>query len=127
MKIKDILFRLKIDNTIVGYQKIDLYKKIFYSKDLYAWSSDPIEFFQKDPFSGFSDRNNRKLFVSDIVYLRKTQNPKPGILCELKCNEVEHGFYLEDIESNNVYLFEANNLVLIHKNELVFQGYKQQE
>ena len=125
MKRRDILFRLKIDNIIVGYQKINLHKKIFYSKDLYAWSSNPIEYLDKDIFSGYLDRNNRKLFVSDIVYLRTTEKPKPGILCEVKQNEVDCFYYLENIDSREVYLFEVNDIVLIQKNELSFKGYRQ--
>lgn len=62
-------FRLRIDDRIVGYQRLEG-KSYFYSKDNFWWNGKPIEYNTQDRFTGLKDKNDRTLFEHDIVKVR---------------------------------------------------------
>ena len=60
------LYRLRNKNKLIGYEKRFSNHSEF-SKDLYGWSTDPISSESSDPYAGFSDKHQRKLFENDII------------------------------------------------------------
>ena len=58
-------YRLRIKNQICGYQKI-INDVSFYSKDMYGWSSTPIEHIEKDLCLDLKDKKGNMLFHGDI-------------------------------------------------------------
>tara|TARA_Y200000002_G_C22374799_1_gene534665 strand:- start:241 stop:612 length:372 start_codon:yes stop_codon:yes gene_type:complete len=58
-------YRLRIKNQICGYQKL-MNNTAFYSKDMYGWSSSPIEHFEKDLCLELKDKKGNMLFHGDI-------------------------------------------------------------
>jgi hypothetical protein len=59
-------FRLRIDNEIVGYERISG-NYILFSKDLFHWNGKSIEYEQKDRCTAFQDKDNNWIFEQDVI------------------------------------------------------------
>lgn len=58
-------YRLRIDSDISGYLEVKN-NVSFYSKDLYGWTSQPIEHNKKDVCLDLKDKKGNVLFHGDI-------------------------------------------------------------
>ena len=109
-KSNNIIYRLRIDNDIIGYSKI-IYNNTFYSKDLYGWSGNKIEgAIQKDRCTDLKDKNNQLIFEEDIVQIF---HPTRGetlfihfIYDEKLDNFMGVNFKTKEVEYHNLMLFE---------------------
>lgn len=72
------LFRIRQDDTIVGYKKYMSARLYFFSKDLYGFSSKEIQYNQQDQFSGFFNKDGTHIFENDIL---KSFNDDIFIVC----------------------------------------------
>ena len=64
-------YRLRVKNIISGYKKI-INESSFYSKDMYGWTSTPIEYTEKDQCLELKDKKGNVLFHGDICLNIKT-------------------------------------------------------
>ncbi|MEK9726795.1 MAG: hypothetical protein VW397_01670 [Candidatus Margulisiibacteriota bacterium] len=117
------LFRLRIDHTVAGYLKLFSNGIVEYSKDQFWWHGNPIEYNQKDLFSGQLDRHNRPLFENDIVAMRTTIKSQPKSNCRLYFHEERGSFVLEQLDNQNIFELFAGSESIFHKNELTFIGF----
>jgi hypothetical protein len=103
--------RLRIDNIIVGYRKKpgEFY---YYSKDLYAWSGQPIKFKQTDKYTGLKDKNNKLIFEHDIISCNDN-------FFEIIYDKKLDKFYLLELSTDTIFNTED---VLKSKN-FVFYSY----
>lgn len=60
------LLRLRLDAKIMGYSRLEN-GTLFYSKDLFWWSGNPIEHNLREVHCGYFDLSNRPLFDNDVV------------------------------------------------------------
>lgn len=68
------IFRLTRYDEFVGYiRRTGSYE--LYSKDLYGWNGKAIDYDYKEGDTGFRDKNNRRIFVHDIVHMTYYRNP----------------------------------------------------
>ena len=65
-------FRLRVENIVSGYLEIRN-ETYFYSKDMYGWTSQPIEFMQKDLCLDLKDKQGNVLFHGDICVKNKEE------------------------------------------------------
>ena len=122
MTVNHSLFRLRNDTTIVGYLKLYANGKSEFSKDMFWWHGDRIQYDEKDAFSGQYDRNNRALFNNDVVAIRKGTTPKEKTNCLLTFDEERGSFTFIEIETEQLFELFLNDLPLFHKSELTFVG-----
>ena len=61
----DQKYRLRIDDVICGYLEVKN-NASFYSKDMYGWTSQPIEYSQKDKCLNLKDKKGNVLFDGDM-------------------------------------------------------------
>lgn len=64
--MQDELFRLRKGEEIIGFMRI-VNGRSFYSANGYQWTGNQIKFEDKDPFTGFKDRNDRRIFEGDVL------------------------------------------------------------
>lgn len=62
----ELIYRLRDDDEIVGYLRV-FNGKEYYSSNGYQWSGNPIQYSDSDSFTGFKDRNDKRIFERDIV------------------------------------------------------------
>lgn len=60
------MFRLRAGNEIIGFLRI-INERSYYSTNGYQWSGKSINYQEKDRFTGFKDRNDRRIFQGDII------------------------------------------------------------
>lgn len=105
-------FRLRKDERIVGHMKV-IHGLTFYSTDAYAWSGNEIEYFQKDEFTGYFDKNKKALYSEDIVSF----STYPQKLFILHFDSALNTFYAVDFSSlttldlNLIELFSSDTTV----------------
>ena len=58
-------YRLRIENKVCGYLEIRNNNN-FYSKDMYGWTNQPIEYIAKDLCLNLKDKKGNTLFHGDI-------------------------------------------------------------
>ena len=120
-----MIFRLRIDNDVVGYMKINVKNQIEFSRDLMWWGSDSIEYVDKDQWAGFKDKNNTLLFERDIIYYRNADKTKQ--LGVILYDHNSDGFYLYDIDDDGINYDKKHILdskcPLFFKTELSFYTY----
>ena len=58
-------YRLRVDSEISGYMEIKN-NVHFYSKDMYGWTNQPIEYNQKDRCLNLKDKKGTILFHGDL-------------------------------------------------------------
>lgn len=97
-KVMEQLFRLRIENSIVGYKK-QMGNFTFYSKDLYGWNGKAINFEFEDAFTGFKDKHDRRLFAEDIVAI----NTYPKEYFILTFDALLNKFYLVNYQSVAIF------------------------
>jgi hypothetical protein len=64
--MNESIFRLRERDEIIGYLRI-VNDSSYYSINGYQWSGKTIEYTDKDLFTGFKDRNDKRIFERDIV------------------------------------------------------------
>ena len=120
-----MIFRLRDENDVLGYMKINTKNKFEFSKDLMWWESRSLKYDLKDQWSGFKDKNNRLLFEHDIIFYRNANKTKQLAVIlydyDLEC------FYLYDIDDDGINFSKKNILdckcPLFYKTELSFYSY----
>ena len=60
------IYRLKVENEIIGFLRVEQ-NQYFYSKNGHHWSGKKLEFEYYERFTGFKDRNDKRIFEGDIV------------------------------------------------------------
>ena len=65
-------FRLRVENIVSGYLEIRN-ETYFYSKDMYGWTNQPIEFRQKDLCLDLKDKQGNVLFHGDMCVKNKEE------------------------------------------------------
>ena len=75
--MREIKFRLRYDNAIVGYEKwyrgsydgdfCNAKPQWLYSEDGEYWNPDYISHRHKDEFTGLKDKNGKEIYEGDIV------------------------------------------------------------
>ena len=117
------LFRLRVGPQVVGYLRIYANGILEYSADQFWWHGTPIEYTEKDQYSGLKDRNNRSLFEYDVVAIRMSlnkHNKRPGVI---QFNRDRDAFVWIEIDSNRMFDLFADHLPLLHKSECTFIGF----
>lgn len=120
-----MIFRLRNDNDVAGYMKINTKNQIEFSKDLMWWGSDSIDYKDRDQWTEFKDKNNTLLFEHDIIYYRNADKSKQ--LGVLLYDHDHDGFYLFDVDNDGInydkkYLLDSD-CPLFYKTELSFYSY----
>jgi len=115
--VMEKLYRLRIENTIVGYKK-QMGNFTFYSKDLYGWSGKAINFEFEDEFTGYKDKHDRKLFTEDIVAL--TAYPQEYFI--LTHDSLLNKYYLVNYQSSAIFE-ESIDLIFKEKSEITRVAY----
>lgn len=64
--MNETIYRLRDKEEIVGYLRI-FNENSYFSINGYQWSGNEIQFTVKDLFTGFKDRNDKRIFEHDIV------------------------------------------------------------
>ncbi len=64
--MNETIYRLREQDDIIGYLRT-VNGSSFYSINGYQWSGRIIEYTDKDLFTGFKDRNDKRIFERDIV------------------------------------------------------------
>lgn len=103
------LFRLRINEKIVGYKKFMSSKLYFFSKDLYGFSSKEISYNNQDLFSGFFSKNNNQIFENDIL---KDKNNKMYLIFS---NNTSTNLHFFSLNNNNIIQISKNNFSKISK------------
>tara|TARA_A100001015_G_scaffold174960_1_gene194506 strand:- start:11171 stop:11566 length:396 start_codon:yes stop_codon:yes gene_type:complete len=95
------LFRLRQFDKIVGYKKFVTSKLYFYSKDLYAFDDNEIEYDDQDFFSGYYCKNNKPIFENDILKIDSD-------LIILKSNKISTELSFFKLSENSISIIEEN-------------------
>lgn len=61
-----MIYRLRNKNLVVGYLRQEDTQS-FFSKDLYGWTGNGIEYDFKEISTNFKDKNAQRIFVNDIL------------------------------------------------------------
>lgn len=64
--MQDEIFRLREGEEILGFMRI-VDNRPYYSVNGYQWTGNQITFDNKDLFTGFKDRNDRRIFERDVL------------------------------------------------------------
>lgn len=62
----EIIYRLRNQDEIVGYLR-EIHGRSFYSKNGYQWSGDSLKYSDTDRFTGYKDRNDKRIFERDVL------------------------------------------------------------
>jgi len=119
--MREIKFRLRQDNKIVGYERVSWQDKdtgisflhIYweYSVDNIIWNDKYIQHNNKDQYIGLKDKNGKEIYENDIIGTRKEH-------C-WQVVYVDNGFYFCFLGTNNPI---ANNMVYYEMNRFEVFG-----
>ena len=117
------LFRLRIGPQVVGYLRVYANGVLEYSADQFWWHGNPIEYTQKDQYSGLKDKNNRSLFEHDVVAIRESLNKHPKQAGVIQFKPDRDAFVWVDMTANRILDLFADHIPLFHKSECTFLGF----
>ena len=101
------LFRLRLNEQIVGYMRYVKPAEPYFSKDRFWWKAQPLEYLQKDSYSEFFDLNQQWIFEFDIVEFKPRKKFKPTIL----------GVVLFDDQLGEFVAVDISNFVALKQSE----------
>ena len=90
------LFRIRLENKIVGYKKYMSAKLYFFSKDLYGFSAKEINYDEQDQATGYMNKNGMQIFENDILI-----DPK-GIIYAVSANSVDVNLTFFRIQNDTI-------------------------
>lgn len=64
--MREKLFRLRKNDEIVGFLR-EVDGRSYYSSNGYQWSGKKIAYSDSDRFTGYKDRNDRRIFERDVL------------------------------------------------------------
>ena len=117
--MQEARFRLRNYHHIVGYRRMHGLRAYF-SKDGLWWNGDPLHGFWEDAWTGLKDRNNKYLYVQDIVEFEPTEGSgiRLGVL-EQRGSDLG----IRCIEDDILYPLNAFGFPLFHGRELRWISY----
>ena len=76
-------FRLRQDQTIVGYMRFTKPGDAYFSKDKFWWKAAPIDYDLKDVYVERDDMNQQWLFEYDIVEMKPIDSSEKALTAVL--------------------------------------------
>tara|TARA_A100001015_G_scaffold206120_1_gene230482 strand:- start:655 stop:1095 length:441 start_codon:yes stop_codon:yes gene_type:complete len=74
LELNTVKDRLRLEEKIVGYRRVDFGDRAFYSKDGMWWSGDPILFDTIDKTTSLLDKNQRTIYEKDNILIIDKKN-----------------------------------------------------